>query len=50
MMAGFLGAVMPFILRKLNFNPAMAASLVMSALSDMLSLGLFLWLAVTFVL
>ncbi|MFM6989168.1 MAG: magnesium transporter, partial [Arenimonas sp.] len=50
MLAGFLGAAMPLLLRKLGFNPAMAASLVVSALSDMISLGLFLSLAVAFVL
>ena len=47
-MAGFLGAVMPLLLRKLGFNPAMAANLVMSGLSDIISLSLFLLLAVKF--
>ncbi|MFM6987762.1 MAG: magnesium transporter [Arenimonas sp.] len=50
MLAGLLGAGMPLLLRKLGFNPAMAANLVVSALSDMISLGLFLSLAVAFVL
>lgn len=50
MSAGLLGAAMPLLLRKLGFNPAMAANLVVSALSDMISLGLFLSLAVAFVL
>jgi magnesium transporter len=50
MLSGFLGAAMPLILRKLGVNPAMAAGLLLSGLSDMLSLGLFLTLAVSFVL
>ena len=48
MVAGFLGAVMPLLPRKLGFNPAMAANLVMSGLSDIISLSLFLLLAVKF--
>ena len=48
MVAGFLGAVMPLLLRKLGFNPAMAANLVMSGLSDIISLSLFLLMAVKF--
>ena len=48
MVAGFLGAVMPLLLRKLGFNPAMAANLVMSGLSDIVSLSLFLLMAVKF--
>jgi magnesium transporter len=47
-MAGFLGAAMPLLLRKLGFNPAMAANLIMSGLSDLFSLSLFLYLAVKF--
>ena len=50
MLSGFLGAAMPLILRKLGVNPAMAAGLLLSGLSDMLSLGLFLTMAVSFVL
>ena len=50
MMAALLGAGIPFLLRKLGFNPAMAANLVMSGLTDMLSIGLFLTMAVAFVL
>ena len=50
MAAALLGAGIPFLLRKLGFNPAMAANLVMSGLTDLLSTGLFLWLAVAFVL
>lgn len=50
MMAALLGAGLPFLLRKLGFNPAMAANLVMSGLTDMLSIGLFLTMAVAFVL
>lgn len=50
MLAALLGAGMPFLLRKLGFNPAMAANLVMSGLTDMLSIGLFLAMAVAFVL
>ena len=50
MAAALLGAGIPFLLRKLGFNPAMAANLVMSGLTDLLGIGLFLWLAVAFVL
>ena len=50
MLAGFLGASIPLLLRKLGFNPAMAANLVMSGLSDIICLSLFLMLAVKFVL
>jgi magnesium transporter len=50
MLAALLGAGIPFLLRKLGFNPAMAANLVMSGLSDMLCIGLFLTMAVAFVL
>lgn len=50
MLAALLGAGIPFLLRKLGFNPAMAANLVMSGLTDMLSIGLFLAMAVAFVL
>lgn len=48
MLSGFLGAAMPLILRKFGHNPAMAANLVMSGLSDILCLSLFLLLAVNF--
>jgi Mg/Co/Ni transporter MgtE len=41
---------MPLILRKFGVNPAMAAGLLLTGFSDMLSLGLFLTLAVSFVL
>lgn len=47
-MAGFLGSAMPLLIRKLGFNPAMAANLVMSGLSDIISLSLFLFMAVKF--
>ncbi|MEY3359455.1 MAG: hypothetical protein RI923_715 [Pseudomonadota bacterium] len=50
MVAGLLGAAMPLLLRKLGINPAMAANLVLSGLSDMICIGLFLWMAVAFVL
>jgi magnesium transporter len=50
MLAALLGAGIPFLLRKLGFNPAMSANLVMSGLTDMLSIGLFLTVAVAFVL
>ena len=50
MAAGFSGSVMPLILRKLGFNPAMAANLVMSGLSDIICLSLFLLMAVNFAL
>jgi magnesium transporter len=46
--AGFLGSAMPLLIRKLGFNPAMAANLVMSGLSDIISLSLFLFMAVKF--
>lgn len=48
MLSGFLGAAMPLILRKLGFNPAMAATILMSGLSDIICLSLFLVLAVNF--
>jgi magnesium transporter len=47
-MAGFLGAAMPLLIRKMGFNPAMAANLVMSGLSDIFCLSLFLLMAVKF--
>ena len=47
-MAGLLGAGMPLLLRKMGFNPAMAANLIMSGLSDLFSVCLFLFLAVRF--
>ena len=47
-MAGLLGSGMPLLLRKLGFNPAMAANLIMSGLSDIFSLSLFLFLVVRF--
>ena len=48
MLSGFLGAAMPLILRKLGFNPAMAANILMSGLSDIICLSLFLVMAVNF--
>ncbi len=48
MLSGLLGAAMPLLLRKLGFNPAMAATIVMSGLSDILCLSLFLVMAVNF--
>lgn len=47
-MAGFLGAAMPLLIRKMGFNPAMAANLVMSGISDIFCLSLFLLMAVKF--
>lgn len=44
-LAGFLGSIIPIILDKLNFDPAIASSVFVTTATDVLSFGIFLSLA-----
>jgi magnesium transporter len=43
--AGFSGAVTPIILEKLNIDPAIASSVILTTITDMMGFFSFLWLA-----
>ena len=44
-LAGFLGSVIPIVLNKLDFDPAIASSVFVTTATDVLSFGIFLSLA-----
>lgn len=44
-LAGFLGSIIPIVLDKLNFDPAIASSVFVTTATDVLSFGIFLSLA-----
>ena len=44
-LAGFFGAMIPIVLDKLGFDPAIASSVFVTTLTDVLSFGIFLSLA-----
>ncbi|MCX7869118.1 MAG: magnesium transporter [Terrimicrobiaceae bacterium] len=50
MVSGISGAAIPVILRRLGADPATASSIFLTTATDVVSMGLFLWLATILVL
>ncbi len=45
LVAGLCGAMIPLVFRRLGTDPAMASSIVLTTITDVASLGVFLGLA-----
>jgi magnesium transporter len=45
LVAGIFGAIVPLVLRKVGTDPATASSIVLTTITDVVSLGVFLGLA-----
>ena len=48
--SGVTGVVVPLALKRVGADPATASSIFLTTATDVISMGLFLWLANTFVL
>ncbi len=50
LVSGLFGAIVPMVLKKLGTDPATASSIFLTTVTDVVSMGLFLWLATMLVL
>lgn len=50
LVSGLFGAIIPMVLKKLGTDPATASSIFLTTVTDVVSMGLFLWLATMLVL
>ena len=50
LVSGLFGAIVPMVLKKLGADPATASSIFLTTVTDVVSMGLFLWLATMLVL
>lgn len=50
LVSGLFGAIVPMVLKKLGADPATASSIFLTTVTDVVSMGLFLWLATTLAL
>ena len=50
MTSGLSGALIPLALKKLGADPATASSIFLTTATDIVSMGMFLWLATVLIL